>query len=55
MIASTHNLTLIDNFTHAAVLHNGAVIELGEIPVLEKKGPFLSVQTLDRLDNRPKG
>ena len=41
VIASTHNLTLIDNFTHAAVLHNGNVVELGEIPVLEKqKGPF---------------
>ena len=46
VVASTHNLALIDNFTHAAVLHNGQVIELGEIPALEKqKGHFFRYKT----------
>ena len=46
VIASTHNLTLIDNFTHAAVLQNGQVVEFDKIANLEKqKGHFFRYKT----------
>ena len=46
MIASTHNLSLIESFTHAVVLQNGIVVEEGEIKALEKqKGHFFRYKT----------